>query len=141
MTVRILNLARLEQKLRALPDSVKAPIRAELQRAAEDIVSMAKSLVPVDSGDLRDSIGWTFGKAPRGAMVLAQAEARLGGELTATVFAGNNKAFYARWVEFGTQKMVAQPYFFVSYRANRNRAKSRIRKAVRDSARRVARAG
>lgn len=140
-TVTVLGRARLEKKLRALPDAAKTRIRAEMEKVAEEIVSMAKSLVPVDTGDLRDSIGWTWGRAPKGSMVLATAEAQLGSDLSLTIFAGNSEAYYARWIEFGTVKLPAQPYFFVSYRANAKRAKSQIRKAVRDSARAVARGG
>jgi HK97 gp10 family phage protein len=114
---------------------------------------MMKSLVPVlkepdarrRAGALRDSIGWTWGKAPKGATVVATAKANLGGDLTITIYAGSrdkglgaDDAFYARWVEFGTQKMPAQPYFYVSYRANKKKVKSRVRRAITKAAKQVA---
>lgn len=148
----ILGLAALEKKLKRLPDKVTAKIKAAMEQSADEIVSMMKSLVPVDDGDLKNSIGWTWGKAPKGSMVLAQAKASLGGDLTLTIYAGDNKAFYARWVEFGTAAHTnkgmfagtdnpgarSQPFFFASYRANKKSAKRRISKAVRDAAKEVA---
>lgn len=137
-TVTLLGRARLEKKLKALPGAARDAIRAEMEKQATAIVEMAKGLVPVETGDLRDSIGWTWGRAPKGAMVLARAKAALGADLSLTIYAGNSEAYYARWVEFGTQKMSAQPYFFVSYRANKRGAKNAIRRAVRNAARKVA---
>lgn len=151
---KILGLAKLDRKLRRLPAAAKATIRAAMAEGADEMVAMMKSLVPVlkkpderrRAGALRDSIGWTWGKAPQGSMVLAMLKgAGMGGDLTITIYAGTrdkklgvDDAYYARWVEFGTTKMAAQPYFFVSYRANRKKAKSRIRKAINVSAKRVA---
>lgn len=133
----VIGRLRLQRKLKALPDAVKAPIKAALAQGANEIVTMAKNLVPVDSGDLKSSIGWTWGRPPSGSIVLATSQ-RIGGELAVTVYAGNDEAFYARWVEFGTTKHIAQPYFFPSYRANKRKVKTRINKAVRQAARSVA---
>ena len=49
--------------------------------------------------------------------------------MTITIYAGDDKAFYARFVEFGTVKMKAIPFFFPAYRTNKKRAKSRVRRA------------
>ena len=123
---------------------------------AADIVRMAKSLVPVDSGELQKSIGWTWGKAPKGSLTLGKlAASQIAGSLTATVYAGDDKAFYARWVEFGTAPHVvggkfkgaqhpgttAQPFFFTAYRANRKSVKRRITSAANKAAKRVAAGG
>ncbi|MHC3940223.1 hypothetical protein ACI0FR_01533 [Paenochrobactrum sp. BZR 201-1] len=117
----------------------KNEIRKALETSADEIVGMAQRLVPVDKGDLRNSIGWTWGKAPKGAMTLGKvAEASLAGDLTITIYAGNSEAFYARWIEFGTQKMPKQAYFFPSYRANRKRALSRVRRSITKAAKQVA---
>ncbi|TWF53263.1 HK97 gp10 family phage protein [Neorhizobium alkalisoli] len=149
---KILNLARLERKLRRLPKLVVDNIRSEMEAVADDIVAMMKNLVPVESGALRESIGWTWGKAPKGSMVLATAKASLGADLTITIYAGNDEAYWARWVEFGTAPHInkglyagsqnpgtrAQPFFYVSWRANKKPAKRAIRKATRNAARAVA---
>lgn len=99
---------------------------------------MAKSLVPVDKGELRDSIGWTWGRPPKGAITLGKvAASQIATDLTITIYAGNSDAYYARWVEFGTQKMGAQPYFFPSYRANKRQSRQRLSRAINQAAKKV----
>lgn len=150
----IVGLAKLQRKLDRLPAIAKATVRQKMGEAADEIVSMMRSLAPVlkepDSrrraGALRDSIGWTWGQAPKGSMVIAALRgAGAGGDLTITIYAGSrdksrgpDDAYYARWVEFGTKNMPAQPYFYVSWRANKRRAGRKVRGAVRQAARNVA---
>ena len=152
MTVKIDGVTKLQRKLKMLPLVAKQHIRSAMEKQAEIIVGMMKGLAPVDDGTLRDSIGWTWGKAPKGAMTVATVTSK-GGDLTLTIYAGNAEAFYARWIEFGTNRheqggmfegsehpgTQKQPFFFVSWRANAKRTKRAINKAVRDSAKKVAR--
>ncbi len=149
---KILNLNRLNRKLAKLPAVAKQMIRQAMEAKANEIVSMMKNLVPVDDGTLRDSIGWTWGKAPKGSLTLASVQATGDSDMTLTIYAGNKEAFYARWVEFGTARhengglfagsihpgTTAHPFFFVSWRANKRRTVRAIRKASRDSAKKVA---
>lgn len=135
MSAKVQGLDRLRRKLKRLPQVAKDEIRNALAQSAREIADLAESLVPQDSGKLAGSIGWTWGDAPKGAMTLARGQA---GDLTVTVYAGDDEAFYARWIEFGTQKMAAQPFFFVSYRALRKRASSRIKRAQTKAAKKVA---
>lgn len=116
----------------------KDAIKQALEQSANDIVTMAKSLVPVDKGELRDSIGWTWGRPPKGAITLGKvAASQIATDLTITIYAGNSDAYYARWVEFGTQKMGAQPYFFPSYRANKKQSRQRLSRAINQAAKKV----
>ena len=143
---RIIGLAKLQKKLNAMPQIAKDEIKRALEQSANEIVDMMRNLVPVDSGALRDSIGWTYGEAPRGAMTIGSVRAsELTGDLTITVYAGTRDkklgeadAYYARWVEFGTQKMQAQPFFYPAYRALRRRAKGRVTRATNKAAKKVA---
>jgi len=135
---KILGLARLQRKLNRLPTVAKITIRAAMEAAANEIVAMMKSLVPVDKGELRDSIGWTWGKVPKGSGIVAQVKSSLGGDMSITIFAGDEVAFYARWQEHGTQTMPAQPFFFVSWRANRKSTKRKIAAGIRKAAKQVA---
>ncbi|WP_426229294.1 HK97 gp10 family phage protein [Pararhizobium sp. DWP3-4] len=148
---KLLNLARLDRKLKRLPLVTSQKIRLAMENIADDIVSMMKSLVAIEDGDLRDSIGWTWGKAPKGSLAVASVKASLGGDLTITIYAGSTEAYYARWVEFGTARhpnngkyegtihpgTAAHPYFYVSFRANRKSGLRAIRKATRDAAKQV----
>lgn len=135
MSAKVKGLDRLQRKLVRLPQVARDEIRNALAQSAREIADLAESLVPQDTGKLAGSIGWTWGDAPKGSMTLARGQA---GGLTVTVYAGDDDAFYARWVEFGTQKMAAQPFFFVSYRALRKRASSRIKRAQTRAAKKVA---
>jgi len=152
--VTILGRAKLEAKLRRMPEVAKAQIKAAMAAAADEIVAVMKSLVPVlkkpddrrRAGALRDSIGWTWGRdAPAGSLIVAVVKGKLGGDLTITIYAGSrdkkrgiDDAYYARWVEFGTTKMSAHPYFYVSYRANKKKAVRSIKSATRKAGKLVA---
>ena len=135
MTVK--GLKSLNQKLKKLPKAAEDAARAAIAKSADEIVAMMKRLVPVDQGRLRDSIGWAWGDAPKGRKAFGRTDGPA--NLRATIYAGDNKAFYATMVEFGTMKMRAHPYFFPAYRANAKRAKSRIKRAITKSAKAAAR--
>jgi HK97 gp10 family phage protein len=155
---KIIGLDRLRRKLRLLPRIADTEVRAAMEKGADEMVALMKATAPVDQGDLRDSIGWTYGAAPKGAIKI---DALKSGKIAITIYAGDAKAFYARWVEFGvaaqtqgqritnasgrsrrsrrtTSGQAAQPFFYPSYRALRKRVNARIRRAVRSSIRKAA---
>lgn len=148
--VYLKGLPQLKAKLQRLRTDTARDVAPTLGLAADKVVDMMKRLVPVDRGDLRDSIGWTFGEAPEGSLRLASAKA---GVLRVTIFAGNEKVFWARWAEFGTKPHVqggqfagtqhpgtaAQPFFFVSFRALRKEVKRMLRKAINDAVKKAVR--
>lgn len=164
MTIQ--GLSSLQRKLRALPDVVKDEISKAMEKGAQDVVELAQALVPIDEMELYESIGWTWGDPPRGSITIARSRPTSGG-LKITVYAGDDDAFYARWVEFGTAAhsvskgggtvagklraskgfglghpgAKAQPFFFVSYRARRKSVTSRITRATNKAAKRVAASG
>ncbi|NGO63954.1 HK97 gp10 family phage protein [Rhizobium daejeonense] len=145
------GVAELNKKVAAIPKRIENAAKKAMETGAQELVDMMRRLVPVDSGDLRDSIGWTWGNAPAGAKVIAQSDPDSRG-LRITVYAGNEKAYYAAWLEFGTAPhnvakgggnksfkgdahghpgSRAQPFFFPSYRALRKRVQSRIKRETR----------
>ena len=147
------GIADLNKKVAAIPKRVEARAKAAMEKGADELVAMMKRMVRKVSGDLHDSIGWTWGNAPKGSVVLAESGADSRG-LKITVYAGNEKAYYARWVEFGTAPhnvalgggtvagvkqaaagegnghpgSKAQPFFFPSYRSLKKRIRARIRR-------------
>lgn len=125
------GVKELEKKLTAIPKRVENAARKAMEKGADELVAMMKRLVPVDTGDLRNSIAWKWGNAPKGAVVLAESEPTERG-LKITVYATDYKA---RWIEFGVQGRMGANFFFGSYRTLRKRIKSRItrdmRKAIR----------
>lgn len=147
--VKIAGMPRLIRKLKVLPSAAQAEIKAMLAKQADDVTAMMRRLAPEDDGDLRDSIGWVWGnKVPKGAMAIATVGK---GGLTITIYAGDAKAYYARFVEFGTEAhtaggkfagatipaIPAQPFFYPSWRALRKQVKRGLRQASRDAVRKV----
>lgn len=143
-------LARLE-KIQGAP---RKAARDALEKGAQQIVATAKNFVPAKTGALRDSIGYTFGAYRPENPNVRGVSASSGGadpDLSVTVHAGNAKAYYASFVEFGTSPhdaggifkgalhpgTAAQPFFFPAYRINARSVKARVtramRKAIRDS--------
>lgn len=151
MTVKILNGDRLVRKLKAFPARAEAAIRSAMEQSADEIVRQMKSLAPVDSGDLQMSISWTWGDAPKGSLKIGQIKSAAG-NMRITIFAGGGDAYYARFIEFGTTPFTsggkfagaanpgvkAQPFFYVSFRAGRKRAKSRVTRAMNRAAKEIA---
>lgn len=133
----VIGVSKFRRRMRAIPKHVKDDVAKVMEEEAEKIVQMMRSLVPVKSGDLKESIGWTWGEAPKGSFVVRSYRRKDGkkskySKVMLTIYAGNETAFYARYVEFGTKHgKAAQPFFYPAYRANRTQAKSRITRAVR----------
>ena len=127
---------RLRARLAKIPDIAREAAAAAMEEGAQEIVDAMKMAAPVDSGDLRDSIGWTWGEVPAGSFVVD--EIRSGknkGDQYATlrikIYAGNREAFYARFQEFGTRSQPAQSFFFSTWKAKRAEFRRRIRERVR----------
>jgi len=59
--VKIRNVDRLKRKLASLPIAARQEMRAALEKSAAEIVDLQRRFVPVKSGTLRKSIGYTFG--------------------------------------------------------------------------------
>lgn len=138
------GVAALTRKLTVtMPAKVEARARAAMEKGADELVAMMKRLAPFP--DIANSIGWTWGDAPKGAVVLAQSKSESRG-LKITVYATD---WRARWFEFGTAervqkttgrstgRIVAHQFFFPSYRALRKRIKSRVTREMKRCIREV----
>ncbi len=106
------GLSALQQKLKMVPQKVIDAMEKALEESAEEIVQMMRGLAPSDSGNLRASIGWTWGDAPKGSMRMGAVKYDSSGNKgflkKITIYAGGvssttGDAFYARFVEFGTK--------------------------------------
>lgn len=141
---------KLRAKLLALPDAFSKLASAAIWTGAGEMVETAKRYVPVEEGDLRDSIErhWTGQEDRLGAQGQASASRQaVKGEfkLSATVTAGGTpQGSHAGWVEFGTAAgeghaaTPAQPFFFPAWRVIRRRVRNRINRAMREAVRQVA---
>jgi len=143
----IQGLDKLKRKFSALPEAMQAEIRKAQEAGAEDMAGMARRLVPHDSGALEASIGWTYGDPPTGSIGGGGGSKAPPSQATGTgtdrisVYAGDAKAYYARWVEFGTVARPATPFFFPAYRALKKKNKSRNTRAMSKVAKRIAAGG
>ena len=128
---------RIVAKLKQIPDVAVDAARAAMEEGAQEIVEVMRSLAPKGAtGNLRDSIGWTWGDLPPGMFMID--EIRSGknkGDQYATmrikIYAGSDDAFYARFHEFGTVKMPAHPFFFPGWKKMKAGFRKKIRERVR----------
>ena len=112
-----------------IPADVRAALEAAMLESANAIVAGARLRVPVETGEVRDSIrhhGVKEGKAGNLRISVTAGDRE-------TQEASQGKTYQvARLLEFGTMEMEPQPFLLPSYRANRRRAVTRMRRAIRD---------
>ena len=89
-----INAAPALQALDTLVKGVPQAMGRTLERAAQEVVDGAQSIVPVDTGALRASIKVT--ESGKNHIVISAGD--------------NDRVVYAAFVEMGTSKMSAQPY-------------------------------
>lgn len=93
---QITGLSEMNDLLQQLPAKIEANVlRGALRAGQKEILEAAKANVPVQSGDLRASL-----------RIKTRSKK---GEVSATLVAGNKKAYYAHMVEFGTAQHFIKP--------------------------------
>jgi HK97 gp10 family phage protein len=125
---------RLARRLRGVAEAVRATVQPALMQSGEEIAGTMRSLAPVDTGELRDSITVTPGgrstppySQPGGFSVVP---------ITAVaITAGGVDVRYPHLVEYGTAEAPAQPFFWPGYRLLRKRAGARVKRAIRKAVR------
>lgn len=117
---------RFLERMASIPPNVKKRINAANEKSAEDLAAMMRRLVPTDERDLERSITYYEMTGNAGAGIVW------------VVAAGDETAFYARFVEFGNGFRAATPFFYPSVRALRrlirNRQLRAFRQGLKDSA-------
>lgn len=136
--------------LRKLSPTASDEIQKALDKGAGEVKALASSIAPRDDGELQQAIEVRSGDAggpAQGAFtafraalsgVAPQMVRRIG------VFPDLNggKAFYARWVEFGTSTgRPAQPFLMPAYATLRRRIQGRVKRAINRGIKEVARRG
>lgn len=131
MAAKLKNLDKLKRRFRKIGPAIRAEVSKALDDSADILVAQMKAEVPVDDGDLKDSIRKTR-EPGRKSRYVKQSAAQAAGEkdLYIRVVAGG-KEFWAIFAEFGTVHHPATPFFYPVYRANLSRLKSRISRAVK----------
>lgn len=141
-SMRIEGMAETSSALAELTKATQRNVmRRVLQRAGEPIAEEARRLVPVASGDLRDSISVLprvrntvgdaayasalEGGATRAGAVTAKRDALRtsnGGSSFAEMFVGPISLPYAHMIEFGTVNMEPRPYMRPAFDAKSGEA-------------------
>jgi HK97 gp10 family phage protein len=151
---RFQNREKVLARLARLPRAVKVEVSKAMQEGANEITAMQRRLVPVRSGELKNSIRNVRGNyTPDNPNVRGFGGARGGDpDLTIHLVAGNAKAWYASLVEFGTKPHLnkgrfrgtqhpgttAQPYFYPAYRSLQRRYKGRVTRVMKKVIKRTA---
>jgi len=127
MALKMLNAESLRRKFMRMPEAVKRRAQADIMLAGREINMLQRTLVPVDSGALRESIRTEAYNAPYvGAFVRAG-----GPKTTKAARAGHGSYDYALAQELGTIDIDATPFFYVSVRAKKSATKRRIRAGIK----------
>jgi len=114
---RVIGAARLQRALLKLPDDARRELRAAIAGGAAQVAAAAAARAPARTGALKGAIETRLAKSGLGA--------------TIGVFKRSKKTHVARFLEFGTVKMAARPWFFPAFRALRARLRGQIEAAAR----------
>lgn len=115
-----------------VPKHVRAALEAGMIEAANTIAAAARLRVPVDTGELKSTIRVSGIRTTKAGNLAISV--RAGDETTFVSSPGRGVEFQlARLVEFGTQTRTATPFLRPAYRAQRRRARSIMRRAVRNA--------
>ncbi len=155
--------------LAAIPDAIRAELRIAIEAEAAAMVATMKRRVRKKSGALARATRYVMGDVSLASSANLSAGGVLFGDpdLTATIVSGDREAWYARFVEFGTDAhrikpknsqgslyingrwlppgegvdhpgTTAHPYFYPTWRAGKKAAKRRIARAASKAVKRAA---
>ncbi len=120
---------RLSRRLKAIPVAVKKAVVPALQQSGSELVGAMRSLAPVDTGDLRDSIKYTMPgnstppySQPGGSRIAAENQV--------LVTAGNTDVRYPHLQEYGTVNNPPHPFFWPAFRLKRKKLANRIKRSI-----------
>lgn len=114
--VSVQRFIRLTEELRR---EVREGAVAELNRQASELARLIEMVAPRDEGELKTTVRVVPGKTETIVRVVA------GGPPTTS-----DGYDYARGIEFGTVKMLAQPFFFPTYRLRRKQMRSAMKRKI-----------
>lgn len=122
MFVKIDGVKEIQAKLAALEPKVgRRIVRTALRKAAKPILTMARALVPVDSGDLKRSIKIRNLKKRRRSYAIAVGTGP-------GWFQGDE--YYGGIVEFGADNVAAQPFLRPAFDANSDAAQKILKTEI-----------
>lgn len=126
---RVRGVNKLRRTLKRMGPEATAEVREALADGAEKILQSAKDRVPVDTGNLQQLLS---AKSSGDGM-----SARIGlrGKRA------NRRAFYGRFIEFGTKIRAARPFLVPAFEQNKDGIVARLRVALDRVLTRISSAG
>jgi len=146
------GIGTIRARIDKLRPALEATAAKAMEEGAEQVVETMRRFVPRGTEPLPEtrtqrlwqSIGWTWGKAPEGAMILGRSK-KLGGSAQGrkfiTIYAGNSETMVgkrqqfqlARLMEFGAKDdhFKAHPFFFPAWRIEKRRVRQKITTRMR----------
>lgn len=137
------------KRIDAIPDAIRLAAAREMERGAEELVQELRRVAPFDPTPdgmhLREHINWTWGSVPAGSFTIGEVKSGAGkgieyAALRITIYANPKDSKgrpYASWVEFGTRKNAARPFFWSTVKRHRRRIRTRVLKAIREAIKNV----
>ncbi len=128
VSVRFKGQRRFNQLVRSRPAAVAAGAADANLESAEEMARIVRQDIPVDTGKGRRSVAVT--KGGRMTPDLPGGSVRIPLH-AAAVTAGNKKAWYLHFLEYGTIDLPARPFFWPAWRKQRRRHRRRAREKLR----------
>jgi HK97 gp10 family phage protein len=125
--LKVRNLDRLNKKLLKSPIQVQQALSEAAEANAKSFAMKAKRQAESNrrTGELDDTITAYPAQGMRGFVWRVKAGIK------------ESAGFYARFLEFGTRNMQAQPFFFTTYRANRRAFRARTGRLLKKAMQRI----
>ena len=118
----IVGEKELIKQFEKLEDDMRnAVVNNAIDKAGDAVMADAKANVPVDTGELRDSIEKTLRQGNKGGVV------EVGSNIGSSAQA---HGYYAFFVEYGTSKMPPKPYLRPALDKNKATATDLIKKEI-----------
>jgi hypothetical protein len=97
------GIKALEKRLtKTIPEAIRKAASDAMEKGAQEVVDMMKRRVPRDTGELANTIGWTWGDAPKGSMVIGEVQNRKYNTMRIVIFAGSEKTRVAVEISFSS---------------------------------------
>jgi len=135
---RNLSVSQFQQLMERVPKAVAKDLETAVAGGARQIALVMRMTVPkgVDGrNELEESIRVTPGSHPLRKVIRAGGKLttkKAGGSFVGRLLRGRSKEYdYANAVEFGTQNMHAQPFFYPTYRLMKKRTQSAINRKAK----------
>lgn len=118
------NRDRLRRKMRSIPVEVRKAAREQLKKNAEELVETQKRFAAMSFKD-------PTGKLQSGIKQQDVSDStRISRKVSASAKDEKGRD-YAAWVEFGTSKSEAAPYFWPAYRLAKRKFRARMTRAAK----------